>query len=83
MSTSSKCSDAPTWYFQPIFDGEISLYLLAFQYERPCNSWEHVDICKLIIGNITDKHPMNNAGKTPKDLALEYENEDILKIVDV
>ena len=38
MSTSSEGPDAPLWYFQPIFDCEISLYLLAFHYERPCNA---------------------------------------------
>ena len=28
----------------------------------------HIDICKLIIGNVGMKHPFNDNGKTPKDL---------------
>ena len=44
---------------------------------------DYTKICKLIIENITNKHPRNNNGKTPKALAWEYEDEEILKIVNV
>ena len=32
----------------------------------------HMDICRLIINNVDNKHPVNKHGVTPKELAVQF-----------
>ena len=43
----------------------------------------YLDICKLFIKMLEEKHPADNDGKTPKEDALKNKDYEILKMFQV
>ena len=43
-------------------------------------SMGRLEMCKLILENVNDKNPVDNNGKTPKDIAKEYNELEIVKL---
>ena len=41
-----------------------------------------MEICQLILENITEKNPANLCGQTPKSLAIENGHEEIALVID-
>jgi ankyrin repeat protein len=41
----------------------------------------HLDICELILKNVVDKNPQNNAGKTPLTLASENDHINVCSLI--
>ena len=56
----------------PATDGSIPLHFAA---GMGC-----FEMCKLILENVNDKNPVDNNGKTPKDIANEYNELEIVKL---
>ena len=40
----------------------------------------HLEICRLILKNVNDKNPVSNNGRTPKDLAGDFNFLEIVKL---
>ena len=40
----------------------------------------YLDVCSLIIDNVDNKHPVDNSGKTPKNLADEFKHVEVSKL---
>ena len=39
-----------------------------------------LEMCKVILENVNDKNPVDNNGKTPKDIAKKYNDLEIVKL---
>ena len=62
-----------------VFEGGLARSRLYTSGERQA----YLDICKLFINALEEKHPVDNDGKTPKDDALKNKDNEILKMFEV
>ena len=41
----------------------------------------HLDVCRLILQNVENKHPVNNVGETPEDLVDQRKHPELFQLL--